>query len=459
MARYQAPAGADSANADSELILMEIGQPFGNHNGGHLAFGPDGYLYVGSGDGGSGGDPGNRAQDLATRLGKLLRIDVDGADPGRDFSIPAANPFAGDNPPGCPESCPSPPCGATCDEIWALGLRNPWRFSFDRATGDLYIGDVGQGSWEEIDFQPAASGGGENYGWRLMEGTHCFDPPTGCNDGSLTLPILEYSHSLGCSVTGGFTYRGAELPQLDGVYLYGDYCQGTIWGTVPRCDAVWQSQVLLDTSFNVSTFGEDESGELLVADYAAVGGAVHRLRLAAASGGPALRVDPSPIDFGQVAAGPAHTLEVLLTNDNPGPEALKIADLSLSGAGDFWLDVDGGSAPCGTPTPCLAAGASCTVEIGFQAADPAWFLGRLAAPGNSVLTGAALGACTAAPDMVIDDHTVVGDETFDACDSLTVGPSFVVTAGARAVLRAGTRIEFAEGSTIAGDLVAMAGLP
>ncbi len=457
VARYQVSADPDVADAASEQRLLRVEQPFTNHNGGNLAFGPDGKLYVGSGDGGSGGDPGDRGQSLDTLLGKLLRIDVDAADPGREYAIPADNPFAGDGPAGCPESCVSPPCGTTCDEIWARGLRNPWRFAFDRESGDLYTGDVGQGSWEEIDFQPAASPGGENYGWRRMEGAHCFNPATSCDDGTLTLPILEYGHNVGCSVTGGPVYRGAAFPRLDGVYLYGDFCSGTIWGTVPRCDGVWESREVAATPFGISTFGEDEAGEIYVADL--FGGAVHRLRLAPTSGGPALRIDPSPIDFGQVAAGPAHSIEVLLTNENAGPEAVRIAGLGLAAGAPFTLDVDGGSAPCGTPTPCLPPGASCTVELRFQSSAEAWFVDTLDAPANSDVRSAAVGACTAAANVTLANRTVSADETFDACSVLATGPAFSVAAGARAVLRAGTRIEVGDGSTIAGELIATAGLP
>ena len=203
IARYSVSSSdPNAADASSSLTLLTWPQPFGNHNGGQLAFGPDGFLYIGVGDGGDAGDPDNRGQDLTTLLGKVLRIDVDSTDPGLNYAVPPSNPFFG-----------SPP---TLPEIWAYGLRNPWRFSFDRGTGDLFIGDVGQNAVEEIDFQPAASPGGENYGWRLMEGSSCFNPPTNCNDGSLILPILEYSHFLGCSVTGGYVYRGSLYPQLRG---------------------------------------------------------------------------------------------------------------------------------------------------------------------------------------------------------------------------------------------------
>lgn len=250
------PNRADPASA---LRILFVEQPFANHNGGQMAFGPDGYLYIGLGDGGSQGDPGNRAQNLNELLGKILRIDVDGATP---YAIPAANPFANRD-------------GAR-PEVWASGLRNPWRFSFDRLTGDLWIADVGQGSWEEIDFQPATSIGGENYGWRRMEGFHCYEPSTNCNSGSLVLPIVEYGHSGGaCSVTGGYVYRGTVSPRLNGTYLYGDFCNGVIWGTMRASDGTLATRVLLDSGFRISTFGEDVNGEVYVASYDANGALYH----------------------------------------------------------------------------------------------------------------------------------------------------------------------------------------
>ena len=256
IARYRVSSDPNRADAASAHQILLIEQPFSNHNGGQMQFGPDGSLYIGMGDGGSGGDPGNRAQSLATLLGKMLRINVDG-DP---YSVPPGNPFVNET--------------AARPEIWALGLRNPWRFSFDRASGDLWIADVGQGEWEEVNFQPAASIGGENYGWRRMEGTHCFNPSSSCNPGNLVLPVIEYDHSGGaCSVTGGYVYRGASSPRLNGTYIYGDYCNGRIWGAT-RTGAAVTTRELLDTGLLISTFGEDLNGELYVADHR---GAVYRL--------------------------------------------------------------------------------------------------------------------------------------------------------------------------------------
>ena len=258
IARYSVSSDPNVADQSSALVLLKITQPYQNHNGGQLQFGPDGYLYIGMGDGGSGGDPQNNAQNLGTLLGKILRIDVDGGVP---YAIPANNPFVGN-----PE---------VLDEIWAVGLRNPWRFSFDRQTGDLFIGDVGQATWEEVDFQPATSLGGENYGWRRMEGTHCYNPSTDCNDGTLVLPIIEYDHSVGCAITGGYRYRGRLNPALFGTYFYADYCTGLIWGATEDGNNAWMITELLDTDFRITTFGEDQAGEIYIADYQ--GGAIYHI--------------------------------------------------------------------------------------------------------------------------------------------------------------------------------------
>lgn len=242
----------DRVDGSSGRTLFRIKQPYANHNGGHLSFGPDGYLYIGLGDGGSGGDPGNRAQSRGTLLGKILRIDVNRRTGSLPYGIPPTNPYVG---------------RSGLDQIWAYGLRNPWRFSFDRATGDLWIGDVGQSSWEEVDRALASSGRnagrGVNYGWRVMEGAHCFRPSSGCVRTGRTLPLTEYGHSNGrCSITGGYVYRGKTYPDLIGAYLFADYCSGEIWfidrgatrGVTPRR--------ALDTNTRITSFGEDEVGEL-----------------------------------------------------------------------------------------------------------------------------------------------------------------------------------------------------
>ncbi|HEY8182253.1 MAG TPA: PQQ-dependent sugar dehydrogenase, partial [Thermoanaerobaculia bacterium] len=251
IARYQVSSDPDRADPNSGTIVLTIPHPnFSNHNGGQLQFGPDGFLYAGIGDGGSGGDPPNNAQNRSVLLGKILRIDVSSL----PYRIPSSNPFG--------------------NEIWAYGLRNPWRFSFDRITGDLIIGDVGQGSFEEVDFQPAASIGGENYGWRIMEGLHCFNATT-CSQTGLVLPVLEYSHTGGaCSITGGYRYRGARFPRMSGIYFYGDYCTGTIFGGTQQSNGSWTSRTLLTTQLSISTFGEDQNGEIYVAD---LGGTVYQI--------------------------------------------------------------------------------------------------------------------------------------------------------------------------------------
>lgn len=239
IARYRVTPDPNIADPSSEIVLLRVKQPFGNHNGGPLAFGPDGYLYAGLGDGGSAGDPLGNAQKLDTLLGKILRLDVDSAEP---YTIPADNPFG--------------------NEIWAYGFRNPWRISFDKASGNLYIGDVGQGEWEEIDFAPTGMPGGLNFGWKYFEGTHAYNgtPPQGAQ---FELPIAEYDHGQGCSVTGGYVYRGA-MPEWNGIYLYGDYCSGTVWGLM-RSGQGWQEQVLFGAVGSITSFGQDQSGEVYIA--------------------------------------------------------------------------------------------------------------------------------------------------------------------------------------------------
>ncbi|MDQ2853518.1 MAG: PQQ-dependent sugar dehydrogenase [Chloroflexota bacterium] len=253
-----------SANPASERILLTISQPYSNHNGGQLAFGPNGFLYIGMGDGGSGGDPQGNGQNRQALLGKILRINVDGPPaPGKAYAIPNGNPYA---PGGVAP-------GGGLPEIWAYGLRNPWRFSFDRGTGDLYIGDVGQNAWEEVDRQPGGSRGGENYGWNAFEGTHCYAV---CGGVVAVPPIAEYSHSIGCSVTGGFVYRGARQPGLQGIYVFGDYCSGTIF-TVPAGVGSATPKPVAASGLNISSFGEGQDGEVYVVD---LGGGVYRVVVA-----------------------------------------------------------------------------------------------------------------------------------------------------------------------------------
>lgn len=239
------PDRADPASADT---ILSVTQPYSNHNGGGLQFGPDGYLYIGLGDGGSAGDPADNGQNRTVLLGKMLRIDLNGGSP---YAIPPDNPFA--------DSAGLRP------EIWNYGLRNPWRFSFDRATGDLYIADVGQDAREEVDFAGAGTGSGANYGWSIMEGTACFGGPT-CNQSGLTLPVLDYGHGEGCSITGGYVYRGSAAPDLVGRYFYADYCSGwvrslTMAGGQATDLRDWPE---LDPGGAITSFGEDAAGEMYI---------------------------------------------------------------------------------------------------------------------------------------------------------------------------------------------------
>jgi glucose/arabinose dehydrogenase len=254
ISRFQAKG--DSADPNSETVLLTIDQPYANHNGGLVLFGPDGYLYIGMGDGGSAGDPQGNGQNRKSLLGKLLRLDVDNGDP---YAIPPDNPW--------PRGDDARP------EVWAYGLRNPWRFSFDRATGNLYIADVGQGQYEEIDVQPVGSRGGENYGWNKMEGEHCFQASS-CDSAGLVAPIAEYDHSLGCSITGGYVYRGTAFPRLQGLYFYGDYCSGRVWALDPAAPDRGEQRELLQSKLNISSFGEDQAGELYLTD---LGGGLYQV--------------------------------------------------------------------------------------------------------------------------------------------------------------------------------------
>jgi len=330
IARYNRSAGnPDVADPASASIVLTIPHPqFGNHNGGKLAFGPDGYLYVAVGDGGGAGDPSGAGQSLADLRGKILRLDVDSASP---YAIPTTNPFANSSPP-------------IRREIWAYGLRNPWRFSFDRLTGDIFIGDVGQNVWEEIDFEPAGSGG-RNYGWSVFEATHCFSPSSGCSLAGHTPPILEYAHdaSGGFSVTGGYRYRGGALPALEGYYVYGDFVSGRIWAAeqvaTPGSGGAW-STTQVGTSSNLSSFGEDENGELYVANHSA--GTISRLtpaattipRLANISTRGAVRTGEEMMIAGFVIDGTANKT-VVLTGKGPSltqfgiPNALANPTLTL----------------------------------------------------------------------------------------------------------------------------------
>jgi glucose/arabinose dehydrogenase len=249
VAEYAVSSDPNVADPASERLLVEIDDPFSNHNGGHLAFGEDGYLYIATGDGGGGGDPLESGQNLDTLLGKLLRIDVDSSTGELPYGIPSDNPFANRN--------------EARREIWAYGLRNPWRFSFDR--GDIWIGDVGQSALEEINRMPA-SRAGLNYGWNTIEGDACFDPPFECDRSGMVLPITTYTHDEGCSVTGGYVYRGGSFPSLQGVYFFADYCSGFIWSLDAAGRGQQTARRVLESERSISSFGLDESGELYLTD-------------------------------------------------------------------------------------------------------------------------------------------------------------------------------------------------
>ena len=354
--RVGVPDG-NQANPSTRRVLFSLPDRYVNHNGGMIAFGPDGYLYVGIGDEGDSGDPSNNAQNPNVLFGKLLRIDVDRTESDLQYAIPPTNPFAARED--------------VRREIWALGLRNPWRWSFDRATGDLWIGDVGQNRAEEIDLQRASAGGGQNYGWRIREGFSCFNPPSGCTQDGLTPPVAEYQHTTGpeggdCSVTGGYVYRGSRYPSLVGAYLYADYCTGRIW-SLRQTNGAWVSTPLLDTSFNVASFGEDESGELYVvhAPYGAATplGAVYRLTEATVT---AIACSPRPPVRVQTATAGPGQLQVTVTagTTTSGP-AIELRALQFGAATNARISIAGGAAQPGGFNHELASGtrqATFTVE-------------------------------------------------------------------------------------------------
>ena len=248
LSRFSASADDPmAADPDSERIVLEVPQPFSNHNGGQIVFGPDGYLFIGLGDGGRADDPFGNGQDTSTLLGTILRIDVSAIDRAGTYAIPTDNPFVGEG-------------GDAREEIWAYGLRNPWRFSFDPETGDLWAADVGQDRYEEIDIiRP-----GHNYGWNVMEGAHCFQPSRSCDREGLEMPVVEYGHDSGCSVTGGYVYRGSRLPSLDGAYVYGDLCSGRIWALKHDGVSMTEHLELVDSRLRISSFGVDQPAELYI---------------------------------------------------------------------------------------------------------------------------------------------------------------------------------------------------
>jgi len=374
IARYTVSSDPNVADPSSAQIVLVVPNPFDDtHRGGRLEFGPDGYLYAGIGDSGGVGDPENRAQNTSSLFGKLLRLDVNGtgavpcgqADP-MPYAVPPTNPFVG--------------VAGACEEIWAYGFRNPWRFSFDRATDDLFIADVGEDSWEEIDLQPAGSTGGQNYGWRLMEADHCFDPPTNCDDGTLTHPIFEYAHIPAgrCAVIGGFRYRGTLVPDLVGMYVYGDLCSGEVFAAT-QSGGTWSSVVLKDTTFVISGFGEDEAGELYLTN---LSGLVYRVEQTPYPAPALSAVSPSPILAGDpgvtlVATGSGFTAEsVVRWNGSTRPTvfvstselhaAISAADIASIGTADVSVFTP---APGGGTSAVVVA----TIDLPFLDVPPGAF--------------------------------------------------------------------------------------
>ena len=262
--RYQVSSDPDRADPASGVVLLAIDDPAQNHNGGMVAFGPDGKLWVGTGDGGASGDRYQNGQNRQALLGKMLRLDVDSAEP---YGIPADNPYVNDP--------------AYLPEIWAMGMRNPWRYSFDRTNGDLWIADVGQNAYEEVHWVAGGSTGGINFGWPIMEGMHCFPATARCDPSPYALPVAEYGRSGGCSVTGGYVYRGAAYPTLNGLYFFGDFCTGKVWSLDRQGDGSWRMTEQLQQPIQISSFGEDEAGEVYITTFTGPDGGHQIFRIVA----------------------------------------------------------------------------------------------------------------------------------------------------------------------------------
>ncbi|HEX6828032.1 MAG TPA: PQQ-dependent sugar dehydrogenase [Burkholderiales bacterium] len=382
IARYLRDA-IDPRRADpaSGAVLLSIPHPtFANHNGGRLAFGPDGYLYIGTGDGGGAGDPGNNAQNLGALLGKLLRIEVDA---GTQYRIPAGNPFVGNT------KCPGGP--GPCPEIWAYGLRNPWKFSFDRVNGDMFIGDVGQTAWEEVDYLPFGSPAPANLGWNVFEGTHCFNPPADCSLAGHVPPVIEYPHNAtgGNSVTGGYRYHGFRNSPLMGFYVYGDFGSERVWSVRKPAAGPWAPRVLLNPPSpfgGLSSFGEDNAGELYLADY--VIGRIWTLE-------PPLALSSLRIAFPQTAPGtPSAPMTLRLSNS----AGVSFAVTGVTAGGDFSVTANG----CAT----LAVGAFCDLSLSFTPAAPGARTGELVIgtnyPGNPQFRVPLSGNRVAGPSRDLD---------------------------------------------------------
>lgn len=384
VARYlRDPLDPRLADPGSGAVVLSVPHgSFANHNGGKLAFGPDGHLYISTGDGGGRGDPGQNAQNLANLLGKLLRIAVDG---GAGYAIPPDNPHAGN------AKCPG--TGLPCPEIWAYGLRNPWRFSFDRTSGDIFIGDVGQNAWEEIDYLRAGSAGGANFGWRVFEGSHCFDPPIGCTLPDMVPPVIEYPHDAtgGFAVTGGFRYRGLRNTSLRGHYLYADFASRRVWTVVPSVGVPWSPRVMIepaDAFGGIAALGEDQAGELYMATVST--GNIWTFEAP---------LEPSPLQlhFPRTVPGVASAPSTVLLRNRSG-RAFAVTAASVSG--DFFIDANACSG--------LAAGASCEIAVSFapSVAGPRTgeLLLRTNYPGNPSFRVPLSGNRSPAPNADVDGN-------------------------------------------------------
>lgn len=383
LARYSVSSDTNVANPASAMIVLTIPHPGNtNHNGGMLAFGNDGYLYWSTGDGGGAGDVPNNAQNVNSLLGKILRLDINAGSP---YAIPPDNPFVG--------------VSGARGEIWDYGFRNPWRFSFDRSAQDMYIGDVGQGNREEIDFETSSSSGGLNYGWRVMEGSLCFNPSSGCDTSGKVLPVAEYdNNSATCAVTGGYVYRGSQSPQMTGIYFYGDFCSGEIWGLLRQTSGVWDSDLIMDTSFLISSFGEDEAGELYLTDYSS--GSVQKI---VTSGAPL----PTPA-FTSIPA------------ESPTPTTPSIPTQTLTPLPSFTPLPTFTGLP--SPTPTLPSNGSLTGSV--IASKPVTV--SLFDSGNALVA-----SVTANPDGTFSLNLPAGTYTLQAAASgfLSAQGSVVITAG------------------------------
>ena len=424
VARYHVTANPDVADAASEEIVLTDG-PSSEHWGGELAFGPlDGYLYFGIGTG-TDGSPDGLGQDVSVLRGKIMRIDVETGNPAT-YTIPPSNPYAN--------------IANARGEIWALGLRNPWSSSFDRQTGDFYIADVGAGTREEVNFQPAGSPGGANYGWNIMEGSLCFDsridPPPTCDPTGLTLPVVEYDHSLGCDITGGTVYRSSQYPSFQGIYFYGDWCSGRLWG-LQQPNGAWQSALLYDTTLSIIGFAEDESGQLWISDYN--GGAVYPI-----VEGPPATIDLSVTQNDSADPSPAgspltYTIQV---NNNSSAMATGVLVTDTMPTNTTFISVSSTQGNCtrsgATVTcriPSLAAGGSAIITLTVRPTVAGTITNTATAETNEPDSNPADNSATesttiATPTPALSGLTYNGGIAFVNGTNLIKGRSYTVTAQA-----------------------------